>query len=102
MDGEFAFAVFGFAEEVFEDYREADDDEEGGEDNFPSDVPTKDVLRGEEKNDAEREHEEVGKLFVTFSEESDEARDDDEERPPAVEKQFEIEQPEGFAAEVDA
>ena len=102
VDGEFAFAVFGFFEGVFEDNWETNDDEEGGDDDFPGDVPTKDVLRGEEEDDAESEQEEVGEFFVALSKEADEARDDDEECPPAVEEQFKVEQVKGFAAEVDA
>ena len=96
LDG---FEVFN--EEVFEDDGEADDDEEGGEDNFPGGAPVEDALSGEKQNDAEGEHEEAAG-FELFCTETDEARDDDKESPPAVKEQFECEQSERFAAEEDA
>jgi len=103
VDGEFVFRFLGFVgEEVFENDREADSDEEGGEDNFPGDVPAEDVLGGKEEDGAEGEHEEVGEFAVFIGEEADEAWDDDEESPPAVKEQFEAEQAESFAAEEQA
>ena len=103
VGGEFVFDGFNvFDEEIFEDDGEANGDKGGGDDDFPGDVPTKDVLRGEEEDDAESEHEEVGEFFVALSKEADEARDDDEECPPAIKEQFKVEQAEGFAAEENA
>ena len=84
VNGELIFDCFNvFDEEVFEDNRETDVDKEGGENNFPSDVPAEDVLRGEEHDDAEGEHEEAAE-FEPFRAKADEAWDDDEESPPAV------------------
>ena len=63
VDGEPIFDGFNvFDEEVFENDGEADDDEEGGEDNFPGDVPAENVLCGEEQDDAEGEHEEAAEF----------------------------------------
>ncbi len=102
VDGEPIFDGFNvFNEEIFENDGEADDDEEGGEDDFPGDVPAEDVLCGEEQDGAEGEHEEAAE-FEPFRAETDEARDDNEEGPPTVKEQLELEQAESFAAEEDA
>lgn len=73
----------------FYDDGEADDNEKDGENGFPGDVVRKDILSGEEKNDASGEKAEAHEFFF-FGEETDYARDDDKQGPPAVEEDAEI------------
>ncbi len=85
----------------FYDDREADDNKEDGEDSFPGDVVGENILGSEEENDTGGESAEAHK-FIFFSKEADDARDDDEEGPPAVKKDVKVEKSESFAAEENA
>ena len=88
-------------EEAPHDNGETDSDEEDGEDDFPSDVVRKNVLGCEEQDDADGDEAETCD-FVFVSDEADDTGDDNEEGPPAVEKDVETKNPEGVAAENDA
>lgn len=85
-------------EDALDDDSETDDDEEDGEDGFPGDAIGEDVLSSEEENDAGGEGAEAHE-FIFFGEEADDARNDNEEGPPAVEEDVEIKKSEGVAAE---
>ena len=82
------------------DNGKTDGDEEDGEDDFPGDVVGEDVLSCEEQDDADGDEAETCD-FVFVGDETDDAGDDNEEGPPAVEKDIETEKPEGVAAEND-
>ena len=87
-------------EEASYDNGKTDSDEEDSEDDFPGDIIREDVLSCEEQNDADGDETETHD-FVFVGDEADNARDDNEEGPPAVEKDVEAEEAKCVAAEND-
>ena len=75
------FGFFGFAEidaeSVFHDEAETDNDDNGGDEDFPESVEADEILRGQQKQDADDEADDVA-VFVFFGDDADETRNDDE------------------------
>ena len=95
------FFVTVAMESTAEDDADTDSNEDDGEGCLPSYIVGEDILSSEEENDAGGERAEAHE-FLFFGKEVDNAWDDDEEGPPAVEEDVEIKKSEGVATEDDA
>ena len=76
-------------ESGLDDESDTGDDKEDGENDLPGDFIGEDFLGGEKQDDAGGDETEARELFFV-GEETNDAWDDNEESPPAVEKDVEV------------